>query len=127
MDGKQLKERLRSLNVTQTEIAKSLNTSLPNLNAALASKDVKSGLIERLAAITGVPISFFYTGELPEDFNPLLTKDQLERAEKLHEEMERKDAEIAEKDRQIKKMQFQYDVLIETLNIKNQTINIKHD
>lgn len=127
MDGKTIKEKLRILGYKQTDIAKALNVSHQNIQAALTSHDVKSGLIEKLAAITGVPISFFYTGELPEDFNPLLTKDQLERAEKLHEEMERKDAEIAEKDRQIKKMQFQYDVLIETLNIKNQTINIKKD
>ena len=61
MEGATLKEKLRSLGVNFNELSEKLGyANDQNLHAALAAKDVKSGLIERIAAIINKPISWFY-------------------------------------------------------------------
>lgn len=52
MDGQVLKERLSKLtNLTQMELAEKLNVSQQSFSQYFLAKDVKSGLLERLAEI----------------------------------------------------------------------------
>lgn len=60
MKGLTIKEVLRHYGHTQQEVANLLGMSTQNFSAALAKEDVKSGLIERIAAVTGLPIAVFY-------------------------------------------------------------------
>lgn len=60
MKGLTIKEILRRYDFTQTDVAKLLGESQQNLSAALGSDDVKSGLLERIAEVTGIPVATFY-------------------------------------------------------------------
>lgn len=46
--------------MTVTQIAASLGESQQNLNAALSKDDIRTGLLERISAVSGIPISEFY-------------------------------------------------------------------
>lgn len=61
MDGQVLKERLSKLtNLTQMELAEKLSVSQQSFSQYFLAKDVKSGLIEKLAEIIGVDIPTMY-------------------------------------------------------------------
>ena len=60
MKGLRIKEILRKNNITQASVAKKLGESNQNLNAALSLDDVRTGLLERIAEVTGIPVSEFY-------------------------------------------------------------------
>ena len=60
MTGESLKKVLLSLNVSQTDIAKKLGLSQQSFNQMLSASDVKSSLIERVAAAIGMSISKLY-------------------------------------------------------------------
>lgn len=63
MTGKELKERLSKYGVSQSEIARRLGMSQQSFNQALMANDVKTGLLERIADVLAVSMSFFYPAE----------------------------------------------------------------
>lgn len=60
MQGKTLKNALRDLGFTQTEIAARLGMSQQTFNSALGVDDVRTSLVENVAEVTGQPVGFFY-------------------------------------------------------------------
>ena len=60
MTGKELKTLISDCGVSQSEIARRLGMSQQSFNQCMIVKDVKSGLLEKVAAVLGVDMSFFY-------------------------------------------------------------------
>jgi len=60
MKGLDIKDYLRKNGYTVTAVADLLGESNQNLFAALGKEDVKSGLIERISQVTGIPVASFY-------------------------------------------------------------------
>lgn len=60
MTGKELKTLISGCGVSQSEIARRLGMSHQSFNQCMIVKDVKSGLLEKVAAVLGVDMSFFY-------------------------------------------------------------------
>ena len=60
MEGKVIKQKLVSMNVTQLDLANKLGTTPQSLSSVLHAKDVRSGTIERIAQVLRVPVGFFY-------------------------------------------------------------------
>ena len=60
MTGLALKDILTSLDESLACVARRLNTTPQNLDSILKTKDIKTGLIERLSKIYNMPISFFF-------------------------------------------------------------------
>ena len=60
MEGKVIKQKLLELNVTQLDLAGKLGTTPQSLSSVLHAKDVRSGTIEKIAQVLGVPISYLY-------------------------------------------------------------------
>lgn len=60
MTGKELKERVMTLNYSATYIAEKMGVSPQALNSTFNASDVKSGTLEKLCDALGVTMSFFY-------------------------------------------------------------------
>lgn len=60
MSGEDLRTKLATLDVTQTEIARRIGMSQQSFNQGLNVADVKSGLLEKIAEALSLPMSFFY-------------------------------------------------------------------
>lgn len=60
MEGKIIKDVLSKNGIAQSEIAKRLGIAANNLNNMLAKDDVRTGLLESIAAAANLPISVFY-------------------------------------------------------------------
>lgn len=60
MKGDRVKKVLREHKVKITELAQSLGESQSNTSALLSGADIKTGLLERISAATGIPISEFF-------------------------------------------------------------------
>lgn len=60
MKGEKIKEILRLKGISQNQIAREIGESSQNLSAALAKDDVRTGLLESIAAATGIPVAEFY-------------------------------------------------------------------
>ena len=60
MEGKIIKQKLVSMNITQLELANRLEMTPQSLSSILHAKDVRSGTIERIAQVLNVPVSFLY-------------------------------------------------------------------
>lgn len=60
MKGDSVKKVLREHKVKITELAQSLGESQSNTSALLSGADIKTGLLERISAATGIPISEFF-------------------------------------------------------------------
>ena len=60
MKGKDIKDVLAKYEVAQAEIARLLGITPNNLNNMLAKDDVRTGLLESIAAAANIPISVFY-------------------------------------------------------------------
>lgn len=63
MTGSFLKSRLSSIEPNLAETAKKLNMSRQAFYQALEAADVKTGLVERIAALYNKPIGFFFSQE----------------------------------------------------------------
>lgn len=63
MTGQELRSKLVLANVQVTELARIIGTSHQSLSQALTSKDVKTGLVEKLASALNLPLSYFYGEE----------------------------------------------------------------
>ena len=60
MTGKELKDRLSTCGISQAEIARRLGMSTQSMSQALNAADIKTGFLERIVALTGIPLSYFY-------------------------------------------------------------------
>lgn len=60
MKGLDLKNRLLAAGYTVTAIANKVGVIPQNINGWFTSNDVRTGTIEKLADVLGLPISFFY-------------------------------------------------------------------
>ena len=68
MTGERVKEILFKCKVSQSEIARQLGMSHQSFNQMLSASDIKSSLLERIAKVLKVPVSFLY-GEKDGDVN----------------------------------------------------------
>lgn len=73
MTGKELKDRLSTCGISQAEIARRLGMSTQSMSQALNVADVKTGFLEKIANVLGVPMSRFY----PND-TTTITNDSIE-------------------------------------------------
>lgn len=115
MDGQVLKERLSKLtNLTQMELAEKLNVSQQSFSQYFLAKDVKSGLIEKLAEIIGVDIPTLY-GQGQQGINhnagDVITGDHV--ANRVNEESKQM---ISILDNQLRVKDEQIDKLLNILN-----------
>ena len=60
MSGEEIQRILLSRGLKVSEIADMLGESVNNSSAMFKVKDFKSGAIERLSSVTGIPITEFY-------------------------------------------------------------------
>ena len=61
MSGKELKEILAARGINLSELARMLGfANDQRLHSALNAADIKTGLLERIVAVTGIPLSYFY-------------------------------------------------------------------
>ena len=63
MSGNELKKILLKQGITITDLAKKLGVTQPSVRQALQVQDIKTGFLEKLCDILGVPMSFFYKEE----------------------------------------------------------------
>ena len=63
MSGEEVKEFLRKNKVSMKEIAQLLDLTPQNFSSMLQKDDVRSGLLEKIAAAIGVPVTAFYGRE----------------------------------------------------------------
>ena len=63
MTGKELKDRLSTCGISQAEIARRLGMSTQSMSQALNVADVKTGFLEKIANVLGVPMSRFYPND----------------------------------------------------------------
>ena len=115
MDGQVLKERLSKLTpLTQMELAEKLNVSQQSFSQYFLAKDVKSGLIEKLAEIIGVDISTIYGQEqqgINNNKGDVITGDHV--ANRVNEESKQM---ISILDNQLRVKDEQIDKLLNILN-----------
>lgn len=74
MTGKELKDRLSTCGISQAEIARRLGMSTQSMSQALNVADIKTGFLERIVAVTGIPLSYFY----PNDTTTTITNESSE-------------------------------------------------
>lgn len=60
MTGKNLKEIIELLGITQRKLAELLAVTPQTISAILTAKDVRTSTIERIASVTKMPVSFFF-------------------------------------------------------------------
>lgn len=60
MSGEEIKRILLSRGLKVSELAEMLGETVNNTSAMFKVKDFKSGAIERLSSVTGIPITEFY-------------------------------------------------------------------
>ena len=61
MSGKELKEILAARGINLSELARMLGfANDQRLHSALNAADIKTGFLERIVAVTGIPLSYFY-------------------------------------------------------------------
>lgn len=105
MTGDDLKRLLRATGHSITELAGKLGTSQQNLSQALSAKDVKTGLVEDLAKVLGLPVSYFFGEEV--------------------KPAEQKAAEDSDKDREILYLRGQVAAYEKALGISRNTASEK--
>ncbi len=60
MTGMELKAKITPSGKSISEVARMIGLSQQGLSQALSTKDVKTGLIEKIATALGLPLSYFY-------------------------------------------------------------------
>lgn len=70
MTGQEVKNFLTRDGWQLSKVAEAIGESRQNFSAALSSQDVKSGLLERVAAVVGKPISALYGEEVAQKKEP---------------------------------------------------------
>lgn len=74
MTGKELKDKLYTCGISQAEIARRLGMSTQSMSQALNVADIKTGFLEKIANVLGVPMSRFY----PNDTTTTITNESRE-------------------------------------------------
>ena len=74
MAGKELKDKLSTCGISQAEIARRLGMSTQSMSQALNVADIKTGFLEKIANVLGVPMSRFY----PNDTTTTITNESSE-------------------------------------------------
>lgn len=69
MSGLELKKKLQGNGLNISEVARKLDTSNQNLFALLSKDDIKTGLVERISAATGIPLAELYGIAVPSAVN----------------------------------------------------------
>ena len=64
MTGEDLRPYLSHIDVSFAEVARKLGISDQSLNNIFRTKDIKTGLIERLSKAYNLPVSYFYGGDV---------------------------------------------------------------
>ena len=67
MTGEELRPFLTHLDSTLASVAKKLDMPRQNLDKMLKTKNIKSGLLEKLSKIYDVPVSYFYGGNVEDE------------------------------------------------------------
>jgi len=60
MTGKKLKEMLNKLGMTTRSLAEKMNVTPQTISAFLSANDIRTSTVERISAVTGTPISYWY-------------------------------------------------------------------
>ena len=112
MDGTELRKKLDSIKKPIAEIARSADMAPQSLIQALSAKDVKTGLVEKLASALNLPLSYFYgdgstnviaSGEKSlAALNSTITGDSPQGEEILRERIRSLECQLYEKERLIK-------------------------
>ena len=63
MTGKNLKELIDALGISQRKLAEQMGVTPQTISAILTAKDVRTSTIERIASVTNMPISYFFKEE----------------------------------------------------------------
>lgn len=63
MTGKNLKEFIDALGISQRKLAEQMGVTPQTISAILTAKDVRTSTIERIASVTNMPISYFFKEE----------------------------------------------------------------
>lgn len=63
MTGKNLKELINALGISQRKLAEQMGVTPQTISAILTAKDVRTSTIERIASVTNMPISYFFKEE----------------------------------------------------------------
>ena len=69
MSGLELRKKLQRNGLNISEVARKLETSNQNLFSQLSKDDIKTGLVERISAATGIPLSELYGIAVPSAVN----------------------------------------------------------
>lgn len=60
MNGEGVKRTIASRGYSVSDVARKLGMSSQNLNKQLSLSDVRTGLLERIADVIGVPVTYFF-------------------------------------------------------------------
>lgn len=61
MDGKTLKSKVKTLDISQAQLARLMEVTPQTLASVFMAKDVRSGTIERIAEVLNISPTFFYS------------------------------------------------------------------
>ena len=121
MNGESIKIVIRRYGKTQTAVAKIIGESPQNLGSMLEARDVKSSLVERIAAALNISIGELY-GEADMPISSASASGQsaaiVGNGNNLNANEARLRGLLEEKDRQIAKQQSQISKLLDMLAAK---------
>ena len=60
MKGAEFKEKLCATHISLSEIARKMGISPQSLNSVFISADIKTGTLEKVSEVLGLPLSYFY-------------------------------------------------------------------
>ena len=112
MTGQELRTKIVPTRKTISELAVAVGLSQQGLSQAFSAKDVKTGLVEKLASALNLPLSYFYgdggtnviaSGEKSlAALNSTITGDSPQGEEILRERIRSLECQLYEKERLIK-------------------------
>lgn len=117
MKGIQVKEKLLKSGYVLADVAKNMGIIPQNLQSLLAAEDIKTGVLENIAAAISKSIYFFY-----EDTNEEIVEEKRsnEGTRKLIDIIHNQSSQLSESQKQISKSQEQIDRLLSLLEVANQ-------
>ncbi|MCM1168828.1 MAG: hypothetical protein NC324_02715 [Bacteroides sp.] len=105
MNGKKVKEIIRSEGLTIEEVAVALGYSnAQRLHSALKSDDVKSGLLENIAKATNRSVGIFYGLQTEPTESKTPSTNNHDSSDKLFELLSQKEASLAKAQEHIDKL-----------------------
>ncbi len=120
MDGKVLKRKIKQSGISCSELSRRLGISPQSLSAIFNTSDVKTGLVEKIANIIGVHLSFFFERKSNEgdEFSSFMdaTPKSLEEVQKQNKLLWQEIKFLKEKIRQLENLTSEKERLIKTYN-----------